>query len=225
MTSHSSSRQGYHDVVLTQPKTDYPQQLMRYLLSERLSAKLPADAVIADIGCGRGDHAQAIAQLGYTAITVDREQGEHIDVVCDFSKEVIPIESNSVDLIFCKSVIEHLYIPEITHMMRQFHRILKPGGQLLVLTPDWIYCAYDFYDGYTHVTPFTPRSLRHCLELNQFTCHNVQSLIQLPIVWRSSCCKLLADITRLIPMPRSCWNKWIRWSKERQVLAIGVKHE
>lgn len=45
----------------------------------------------------------------------------------------IPLADESVDLAFCAEGIEH--IPDQMHLLREFNRVLKPGGELLLTTP------------------------------------------------------------------------------------------
>ena len=79
--------------------------------------------------------------------------------ICDISKDTFPLDDNSFDIVFSKAVIEHLYIHEIEHFMHELLRIAKPGAAIVIFTPDWRYLYRDFYEEFTHVTPFTCRSL------------------------------------------------------------------
>jgi len=46
----------------------------------------------------------------------------------------LPFAANSFDLIFCEYVVEHLDDP--ASAFREMHRVLKPGGRILILTPN-----------------------------------------------------------------------------------------
>jgi SAM-dependent methyltransferase len=46
----------------------------------------------------------------------------------------LPFEANGFDLIFCEYVVEHLEDP--ASALRDLHRVLKPGGRILILTPN-----------------------------------------------------------------------------------------
>ena len=48
----------------------------------------------------------------------------------------ISLEDNTVDLIFCSHVIEHIPQIKIADVLAEFNRILKPGGILRLLSPD-----------------------------------------------------------------------------------------
>ena len=66
-------------------------------------------------------------------------------VVCDLSE--LPFEKESFDLIHCRWVLEHLENP--LKVFREFARVLRPGGRLLVLTPN----AFHYSTIISRVTP------------------------------------------------------------------------
>jgi len=47
---------------------------------------------------------------------------------------LIPLEADTVDVAFCTEIMEHLIQP--SHMTREVRRVLKPGGILIVTTPN-----------------------------------------------------------------------------------------
>jgi SAM-dependent methyltransferase len=57
--------------------------------------------------------------------------------IFNFELDHFPFEDGEFDIILCMEVIEHLaYSP--THMLAEAHRVLKPGGMLLLTTPNSI---------------------------------------------------------------------------------------
>ena len=58
------------------------------------------------------------------------------DITCDIQNTVLPIEDNSVEAIYCSHVLEHLWPWNHIFTVREFLRVLKPGGQLRVVVPD-----------------------------------------------------------------------------------------
>jgi ubiquinone/menaquinone biosynthesis C-methylase UbiE len=52
----------------------------------------------------------------------------------------LPIAGNSVDLIVCEMVFEHVAEPE--KMIREFHRCLKPDGRIIFITPNFMCYPY-----------------------------------------------------------------------------------
>jgi len=64
------------------------------------------------------------------------------------SLTAMPFESSSFDLIFCEYVVEHLEDPQ--GAFREMQRVLKPGGRMLLLTP-------NLYSYKTLAAAFTPQ--------------------------------------------------------------------
>lgn len=54
-----------------------------------------------------------------------------IDLVCDITQ--IPVPDASFDVVLCSEVLEH--IPEPTHALDEFSRLLKPEGVLILTAP------------------------------------------------------------------------------------------
>jgi len=54
-------------------------------------------------------------------------------ILADLNK-VLPIKDNTYDVITCSEVIEHIENPR--HLFREFNRILKKGGILIISTPN-----------------------------------------------------------------------------------------
>ncbi|MEO8540659.1 MAG: methyltransferase domain-containing protein [bacterium] len=69
---------------------------------------------------------------------VSPEYGETYDFVCtcfDAEKERFPYEDNTFDLVTWCEVIEHLTENPV-HTLAEIHRVLKPGGALVLSTPN-----------------------------------------------------------------------------------------
>jgi ubiquinone/menaquinone biosynthesis C-methylase UbiE len=99
--------------------------------------------VVADVGCGYGRslsrlHARFAPQR-LIAMDIDPEmlkasarEMAALDIPAEFiccSSSNIQLEDNSVDLLFCHQTFHHLIDQE--RAIREFHRVLKPGGVLL----------------------------------------------------------------------------------------------
>lgn len=206
------------------PLTKYPQQLAQYLLEKY---NIPTNGTkLLDLGCGRGDCTQAFKDLGIDAEGAD-ESNFASDIYPDLNVHLFdlktdhyPVEDNYYDVVFTKSVIEHFYYPE--NIMAEVYRILKPGGLVIIMVPEWRSNRKWFYDGFTHRTPFTSKSLRILLELTNFSNIQVEKIRQLPSAWKYP---QLNIIYRLISMvtPRIMSSKLIRFSKELMVLGTATK--
>lgn len=218
----------YIDVVYDEkvrPYTRYPLQLCNYLF-QRFNMK-KGDELL-DVGCGRGDFLRGFKDLGLVAQGLDIEKShspilEDIELRCaNFESEPFPFDSDMFDVVFSKSVIEHLFNPE--NFMRESYRVLKPGGRIILMTPDWISQMKIFFDDHTHRQPYTVASVKDIL--NIFGFREVSSVIfyQLPLLWRYPFLKILSRILRLfVPVTTKSRIKFVRWSVELMIQGTGIK--
>src|SRR4051812_15890948 len=82
----------------------------------------------------------------YTWVNVDINPKWKPDVVADGAK-LDMYADNSVDFIVSHHVLEHFGCGEAAPAIREFNRILKPGGVLRVFVPDMRALAKGWIDG------------------------------------------------------------------------------
>jgi predicted SAM-dependent methyltransferase len=112
-----------------------------------------------DVGCGPLDTAKRHRYLRYTLdpdeyLGVDRVRLAGVAVVADLDRG-LPFAAASVDEIVAVHLLEH--VVSLEHTMREFHRILKPGGSLRAWVPH-CFSAIAFGDT-THQRFFAHDSL------------------------------------------------------------------
>jgi len=82
---------------------------------------------ILDIGCGVKKYPGAVG--------IDRLSNTAADIVWDLDKFPWPVEPESFDQARLIHVIEH--VGDVMGTMAEVHRILKPGGRVLIETPHY----------------------------------------------------------------------------------------
>jgi len=100
--------------------------MAKYIIMETKIKKL-------NIGCGE-EHKEGYINLDWQSLTKP-------DVEHDLNKLPYPFNDNSFDLVEAFHVLEHLDKP--FNVMKELHRILKPGGELIIKVP-------HFSRGFTH---------------------------------------------------------------------------
>lgn len=107
--------------------------LWRNLESAVRQAKgnLPSDArIVLDIGCGQKPYADLFEDTLHIGLNYDTHDASP-DVLGDATR--LPIASQSVDMVFCAQVLEHVSRPWA--LVSECFRVLKPGGWLVLSAP------------------------------------------------------------------------------------------
>ena len=103
----------------------------RRLLESWFSA-LGAHALqVADIGGRIQPYRALLGERVKRYISIDLQETALVDVVA--RAEALPLRDNAFDLVLCTQVLE--YIDEPQELICEAHRILKPGGHLILTAP------------------------------------------------------------------------------------------
>jgi len=97
--------------------------------TEQLEA-LPQDALVLDVGSGRGDFQELLAERN--SISLDVYPYPECDIVCDLTKKQ-PFRPGSVDAIVLSNVLEHVFEPWA--LFQSFSEMLTSRGKLFVVVP------------------------------------------------------------------------------------------
>ena len=204
------------------PKTAYVRKHVEILVS---NFNLSLSDSLLEIGCGNCNILNEFSAFDLSVKGVDLSvlsgsEYPYIEVVIgDIEKSPLPFPSSSFDVIFSKSVVEHLSDPAV--YFSEAFRLLKPGGKLITMTPDWEVQLHKFYDNWTHKSPFTLPKLRSLLRLYSFVSPQVFYFKQLPCLWNNRYLLLFSNI--LAPFIHERERSKLRWIRERQILSCGVK--
>lgn len=217
----------YLDVIYNKeerPLNSYPSKLIDYLIK---NYDLKIGAKLLEPGVGRGEFLNEFKKRGFDCYGCDLShqagiEAEEIEIKTgiNFNKDKLPYTDNYFDIIYTKSLMEHLENPE--YFLYELKRILKPGGKILSLVPDWESNFKIYFDDHTHKTPFTLESLKNIFKICGYTKVNVVKFRQLPIVWKYPIINFISSI--LAPfIPVRTKNKFLRWSRELMLIGYGRK--
>ncbi|MCK4897794.1 MAG: class I SAM-dependent methyltransferase [Anaerolineales bacterium] len=116
--------------LLRGPNVGTPWRQANWRFLEGQITSLSKEALILDVGAGRGDFADLFQKLNYLALDV--YPYPEVDIVCDLT-QTNPFRDASFDVIVLMNVMEHVYD---THaMLARLAKMLKKQGALIVAIP------------------------------------------------------------------------------------------
>lgn len=125
-------------------------------------ASIPAGSRILDAGAGELQYQRLCRHLEYVSqdfaqydgsgdaagLQTGAWDGSQVDIVCDIT--AVPEPDCSFDAVMCVEVLEH--VPNPISALREFGRLLRPGGELVLTTPVCSlthFAPHYFYNGYS----------------------------------------------------------------------------
>lgn len=183
-----------------------------------------------DVGCGSGELIERLKNLGWQVEGVDfdatavrtarrRDLKVHLGTLEDQS-----YPEASFDAVTMSHVIEHVHDPSA--LLRECHRILKPGGCLVMVTPNISSMGHKRFGTHwrgleppRHLHIFTPLSLRHLAEEAGFEHSSVRTTMQAAdfmymasnSIWRKGSYSEKAP-KPLIERLRGRWMQYLEWA-------------
>ncbi len=134
--------------------------------------------ILLDVGCGFGAFLEAAKSEGWNACGVEVSPkvasiaARRHEVFCGFLSEA-PYDPNSFAAVRLNNVIEHT--PSPRGLVRDIHRVLRPGGLLSISTPnvDSFSVAlqgagWRYIGGQSHIYLFGPKTLERLLQAEGF---------------------------------------------------------
>jgi O-antigen chain-terminating methyltransferase len=158
-----------------------------------LLEKAGITADIIDIGCGRGEWLEVLRESGFRArgidqnhIAVEHCRGLSLDVVASEARAYLrSLSDESVSAITAFHFAEHLPLEALVSFLDQAGRTLKPGGLLILETPNpenLLVGSCNFYLDPTHKNPIPIPTMTLLLESRGFCCQEVLKLHPVPSV-------------------------------------------
>jgi len=131
-------------------KTYFAQQRGRYrFVLQYLSKQVKPGQALLDVGSHVLHFGMAASKLGYEVWGSDikyfaehplnKLRQEYYGIsevrICDLSRDILPFDDQSFDVVIFAETLEHLNFNPMPSII-EFHRVLKPGGSLLITTPN-----------------------------------------------------------------------------------------
>jgi SAM-dependent methyltransferase len=129
----------------------------------------PGDTLV-DIGAGYCEFINQIRAKRRIAVDLNPRLAEfaapEVERLNESCTELPSIADGSADVVFMSNFLEHLPSKQVVmDTLATAHRILRPGGQVMILQPNVRLLPGAYWDFFDHHTPLTERSLLEALTL------------------------------------------------------------
>jgi SAM-dependent methyltransferase len=117
----------------------------------------PDKKLVLHVGCGPPDHVSMHEQFRtpeWHEVRLDIDPGVQPDVVASII-DMPEVPSESVDAVYSHHNIEHVFFHEVPLVLGEFFRVLRPGGEVLLATPDLQSVARAIARGELETTLYT----------------------------------------------------------------------
>jgi SAM-dependent methyltransferase len=122
-----------------------------------------------DVGAREGHQTRWLQSRGYVVTSVDVEPLFPECIQVDANQR-LPFGDEQFDLIWCSEVIEHLDDP--VHAMSELRRITRPGGSLILTTPN----SYALLFRFIALFGLTPRRIQRKDHIQFFDLEDIRQL-------------------------------------------------
>lgn len=160
-------------------RADIKGRVQPYVAEVEAAHRATGDAPVLDIGCGRGEWLEVLREHGVAARGIDsnaamvarcRELGLEA-AEAEALEHLRGAEGDSLGAITAFHVIEHVWFPDLVALFDEALRALRPGGVVLVETPNpetLAVGAFTFWYDPTHRRPLPPEMVRYTAEARGF---------------------------------------------------------
>jgi len=133
---------------------------------------VPEGGVVVDLGAGYCDFINNINAGKKYAVDTSPEtpnyKKEDVIFLQKTTSDLSSISGNSVDVVHASNLFEHFDDNELEKVIREVKRVLKVGGKLILMQPNYRLAYKNYFDDYTHKKIWSDVSLGDFLTANDF---------------------------------------------------------
>ena len=176
---------GYFETRL---KQDPHREAVWRHIGKYLETWIPTDGDVLELGAGWCDFSNAVTARSVTAMDIDatvaRAARPGVTAVVGDCTDLSRFADGSFDSVVASNLLEHLERPATEALLSESRRVLRPGGRLLLIQPNFRLNPNEYFDDYTHVAIYTDRSIRDMLTASGWNVEHVAARF-LPLTMKS----------------------------------------
>lgn len=140
-------------------------------ICDYLNQYIPSGSTVLDLGSGYCNFINNIKAKNKFAVDADQTSSEYcnndVTFICAKATE-IEFAQNTFDVIFASNFFEHLNDEELSTVFVKIYAVLRSGGKLIILQPNYYYAYREYWDDYTHKKAFSHTSICDFLHSQKF---------------------------------------------------------
>ena len=157
------------------------------------------DGALLDLAAGYADVTRSSMASRKVAIdsnpTLPELVGDGIEAIVGDATDLSPFGDGEFSTVIASNFVEHLDHDAVDTLLEGIHRVLRSGGRLILIQPNFRLAPRRYFDDYTHRTIWTDTSLGDLLVARGFRLDRVEARF-LPLTMKSR----LSFGHRLVPL-------------------------
>lgn len=150
----------YHHTRL---REDAKRSILWGTLSKYLQRHVPEQSTVLDFGAGYCDFINNITAKRKIAFDqwegIRRHASTGVELHIGHYSILNDLPRSSIDVIFASNVFEHFEAGELSVVIHMLKGLLRQGGRIIALQPNFHYAFRQYFDDYTHKSIWTHVSL------------------------------------------------------------------
>jgi len=151
--------------------TEKRQVLWSILVNDFFQKLISSKDTVLDIPCGYGEFINNIVCANKYAIDINPDSKTFLNKDIKFlkaSSTKIPLQNKSIDKVFVSNFFEHINHEDIEKTVLEVKRILKDGGNIMILQPNIRFASKNYWMFFDHITPIDDRALEEIFIIHGF---------------------------------------------------------
>ena len=179
--------------------------LWRTLVQYYFQSRIRPDGCVLELGAGYGNFINNVRARRRIAHDRWPEFAQHLAPGVESHSGPVTdlsfLADNSIDFAFASNLFEHISQEDFAAVLAQLRRKLTPQGTLTLLQPNYRYAFREYFDDYTHITPYSHLSICDFLQANAYdVIHCVPRFLPLTLKSRLKVSPLLIRLYLLSPV-------------------------
>lgn len=146
----------YHDIRF---QFDPRRAAVWRVLAGYLQRWVRPEGALLEMGAGYGEFTREVRAARKWALDMNPALTQHwgagVQPLIQSALDPLPIPDATLDTVFASNFFEHFTLEQGATILAELQRVLKPGGRLIVVQPNFRLEPRRYFDDYTHRTAYT----------------------------------------------------------------------